>query len=136
MPTGSHVNLRTGISRTILARLTIAFAGLVLLSLSFSFLLDSSLCFVGRCLTKHSAYRAICVGMKSFEADELLQRAGIFSAQNMAFASIRSNTIMFSDFWRDYLIQIDPKSGLVIQKTFHFRFHGEGIFMLFRLLRN
>src|SRR5881392_3090043 len=99
--------------------------GTVLLSLSLNLLLDASNCFLGSCLTKQSAYREVRLGMSSAELGDLMSRAGVYGN---SLGGGDCDVVMFSDFWRDYLIQKDPKTHDVMRKKFRFRPHGQGLF--------
>ena len=113
-------------------RYLVAFIGIVLLSLSLNLLLDSSNCIVGYCLTKKSAFHEVHVGMSSAELTSVLHRAGVSADSPEAGLC---GVVMFSDFWRDYVIQRETKTGMVVRKSFAFRQHGEGLLEVLRLAR-
>lgn len=112
---------------------TVILFGIAFLCLCANFLLDSSNCFIGRCLTKHSTFSQIQVGMSSAEVANLFHHGGVDT--NLA-ASTGSNVIMFSDFWRNYLISTDRTTGVVVRKAFAFREHGEGLLEFLRFVRS
>ena len=95
-------------------------AALAVLALGVNLLFDSTYCVVSPCLTKWSAFRSIHVGMDAQQAG-ILYRAGAFCPGEEGPSSACTQ-FTFSDFSRDYLVQIDPVKRIVLQKKFGFRF--------------
>lgn len=69
--------------------------------------------------------------MNLSEAEGLLRRAGV----TCPMETTRCTAFLFSDFWRDYWIDLDPISGAVKEKSFGFRYHGKGLLGFLHVLR-
>jgi len=91
---------------------------------AFNLALDETLCVIPPYISKHSAFESIQVGGNSDQARKILWRAGVLCASEGMF---KCRTLMFSDFWRSYSISFDAQSGIVVEKEFVFRFHGNGL---------
>ena len=113
---GAAVNRAGGMRKTIFMVMAI-----VLFCFGIDLSLDYGICVIRPCLTKSTAYKKIQVGESSDEARALLFRAGVSCpGESMK----KCQTIMFSDFWKDYMIIFDESS--VKEKIFSFRIHGNG----------
>jgi hypothetical protein len=121
----------TSRSRAKLAQALAIILCIFLISLMLNFSLDSSNCVVFGCLTKRSAFNEIQLAFSRDTAELLLRRAGVSCPVPIVHCSV----YMFSDFWRQYLIQIDPDTNLVVRKNIAFRNHGKGLVGLLRHLR-
>jgi hypothetical protein len=109
---------------------TLIVIGLVLaFSVGLNFMFDSSYCVLGGCLSKRTAFHQIQLGTRRIDAEQLLNRAGVYCL------TFQTGACTFSDLWREYLIQWDSHSGIVIRKEFGYRFHISGVFELLRLAR-
>jgi hypothetical protein len=122
---GAKQKKGTGTKKTILVLMTI-----VLLCFGIDLSLDYGICVLPPCLTKFAAYKKIQVGDSSGAARSLLFRAGV----SCPGESIQKcQTIMFSDFWKDYMIVFDEIS--VKEKIFSYRIHGKGLLGRLHALR-
>jgi hypothetical protein len=72
------------------------------------------------------AYQAIHMGMSYKQVQTLLEEQRIWCGFHEAAPSGSRPQIRFSDYWRDYLIVFDPKTGVVVGKGFVFR-HRRGL---------
>jgi hypothetical protein len=100
--------------------------GSIILGIAINLFLDSTYCLVPPCLSKSFAYRSIQVGMSSDDAQLLLFRAGVYCPGRVRRAS-SCTVFMFSDFWKDYYVEIAPGRRIVREKRFGFRLHGKGL---------
>ena len=58
-----------------------------------------------------------------------LFRAGVFCPGDEGPNSA-CKVFAFSDFWRDYSVEIDPEKRIVKEKRFGFRMHGKALEVL------
>jgi hypothetical protein len=123
-----------GVPHLVWKRNFVKIAALIVLGLVINLSLDSKYCLVPPCLTKSAAYRSISVGMTSDQAQSLLFRAGVFCPGRPGWGS-PCTVFMFSDFWRDYYVEIVPGKRIVREKKFGFRLHGKGLLGILHVLR-
>jgi hypothetical protein len=69
--------------------------------------------------------------MGDLDVESLLRRAGVFCPEEKGHCT----AYMFSDFWRNYWIELDPAKGVVREKSFGFRYHGKGLLGFLHILR-
>jgi len=111
-PEASHSGLRTGVSTIRKAFVKAFFLGLA--AGSFIFLLDMS-----RECSKEATFARIQIDMPATDAISILGAAEISCGLTL---KTKSAECTFSDYWRNYLIAIDPAMNVVVRKTFEFRY--------------
>jgi hypothetical protein len=102
----------------------------LLVAFGMNLFLDYANCVVPPCLSKSSAYRSVQIGMNLTEAEGVLRRAAVSCPE-----TTHCTAFMFSDFWRDYWVELDPAKGVVREKSFGFRYHGKGLLEFLHILR-
>lgn len=78
-------------------------------------------------------YSAIQIGMLRPQVKRILSSGGIVCGLNYDSAGTQCT---FSDFWRDYIVELDPVDGKVVHKGFQFRGHPFDLRVLAKPLRS